>query len=210
MSIKIITAAFELPSAAVNPCERLVLLVLAWHADQNGRNAWPSVRTISRKTSLTERAVQKILVRLKEKRLIAIESKAARRSVRYAVALDELHRELRSQSSPDCEPSSQSPQADCEPSSPHPERSSPSPRTTFAPTPNEVHPIRPVTVRESSWEEEPRAARARALPEQTTTTEKSPEGNGHRPGPWTKVGEIEFQQAMASMRGAVKRARRWR
>jgi len=72
-----------------------------------------------------------------------------------------------------------------------------------------VHPIRPLTVREPSWEEEPRAARA-VSPEPTTTTTTTENGNGHRPKPWTAIGDIEFTQTMATMRTAVRKARRWR
>ena len=227
MSIKIITAVFELPSAAVSWTERLVLLALAWHADANGQNAWPSVQTISRKTSLSERGVRQALTQLKAKGLIAVQSKSARRSVRYAVAADELHRELRAQPShvtacnAATEPVVTACNAVSEPEPPPVTASgAPLPACNAATTAlhatkrHTVHPIRPLTVREPSWEEEPRAARARALPEQTTTTEKSPEtssaGNGHGPRPWTAIGDIEFTQTMATMRSAVRKARRWR
>ena len=89
---------WQLHPSAVDPCERLVLLNLANHAHADGRNAWPAVRTISNETSLSTRAVQKILGRLLHKRLIIKEGVMARGAVRYALDLSTLDRERRSQS----------------------------------------------------------------------------------------------------------------
>lgn len=41
--------------------EKMILLVLADHADDDGRNCWPSVATIARKASVSERQVQRLL-----------------------------------------------------------------------------------------------------------------------------------------------------
>lgn len=46
--------------------DRLVLLCLADKADENGRNVFPSVRTIARETRLSERAVQLALKNLRD------------------------------------------------------------------------------------------------------------------------------------------------
>ncbi len=109
MAIDVITAVVKLAPATVNPSERLVLLVLAWHANKHGLNAWPAVSTIARETSLTRRAVQKVLRRLLSKGLVFVDSTRARRSVVYAVAMDVLDRERYSQSeASDHEPRSQS------------------------------------------------------------------------------------------------------
>ena len=41
--------------------DRLVLIALANHADEHGRNAWPSVETLGREAGLTSRQVQRCL-----------------------------------------------------------------------------------------------------------------------------------------------------
>lgn len=110
-----------------------MLLNLADHAHHDGRNSWPAVRTIAAETSLTRRAVQKILPRLLNKGFIVAEGKMARGSIRYALDLGALDRERYSQSEPsDREPRSQTahvnrsaPSGDCEPYSPHGEPGSP-------------------------------------------------------------------------------------
>ncbi len=45
---------------------RLVLLVIAWHADQDGKDAWPSVATLARKSRLSVRDVQYCLRKLEQ------------------------------------------------------------------------------------------------------------------------------------------------
>jgi len=73
LSVKWMAAVFELdlPSS-----HKLVLLVLADHADNDGRNAWPSVSLISKKTSLSERTVRASLVSLRDSKQISIEKGA--------------------------------------------------------------------------------------------------------------------------------------
>jgi hypothetical protein len=87
MSVTALTAVFDLDPSLVTPTERLVLLALAWHADEHGRNAWPAISTLARKTSLSRRGVATVLPALKEKGLVHVQSKAARGTVRYAVSL---------------------------------------------------------------------------------------------------------------------------
>ena len=50
--------------------EKLVLLALADHADDDGRSAYPSVARLAYKTSLTPRSVQRVLRRLEDQNLI--------------------------------------------------------------------------------------------------------------------------------------------
>lgn len=52
--------------------DKMVLLVIADHASDDGTNAYPSVGTIARKSSMSERTVQRSLVRLEQLRLVSI------------------------------------------------------------------------------------------------------------------------------------------
>jgi hypothetical protein len=122
MAIGVISAVLKLTSAAVTSSERLVLLDLAYHAHHDGGSAWPAVRTIAAETSLSRRAVQKILPRLLHKGFIAIEGRMSRGAIRYALDLQALDRERRSQTATTetgvhCEPCSRTTDGDCEPGS---------------------------------------------------------------------------------------------
>ena len=78
----------ELPTA-----EKMVLLVIADHADDYGRNAWPSMRTIARKSSMSERQAQRYVKSLIARQVISCESQAGglwdtrqdRRPNRYSI-----------------------------------------------------------------------------------------------------------------------------
>lgn len=67
MSVRVMSAVFDLALPAVL---KFVLLVLADHADDGGWNAYPSVKTITRKTSLAERTVQVALKELRRRDLL--------------------------------------------------------------------------------------------------------------------------------------------
>ena len=45
---------------------KAVLKEMAWFADEDGRNIWPSVKTLAGRTGLSRRAIQKILRNLEE------------------------------------------------------------------------------------------------------------------------------------------------
>ena len=76
--------------------EKMVLLVIADHADDEGRNAWPSVSTIARKASVSERQAQRLIKQLTKVGLVEVETQAGgvremrddRRPNRYSVLLD--------------------------------------------------------------------------------------------------------------------------
>jgi hypothetical protein len=72
MSVEQSRLAWEYPVSGL-PSVKLVLLVLAWYADKDGRNAWPSVPTMARQTGLSPRAVQASLLYLKQASLIQVE-----------------------------------------------------------------------------------------------------------------------------------------
>jgi hypothetical protein len=69
---------------------RLVLLVLADYADEEGGSCWPSVKTIARETLLSERQVQYNLRHLAQIGEIAVEEEGGgRKSTRYKVCMGE-------------------------------------------------------------------------------------------------------------------------
>jgi hypothetical protein len=63
------TAVFDLD---ISPAEKLVLLAMAHHAHDDGAGCYPAVDTLARKTSLTDRGVQKIMRRLERAGLIEL------------------------------------------------------------------------------------------------------------------------------------------
>lgn len=78
MSIRLMTAAWQTDLPAL---EKLILLALADHANEDGE-AWPSIATLSRRTGLAERTVQRNLRELELKGYLSI-SEARGRSNRY-------------------------------------------------------------------------------------------------------------------------------
>ncbi len=148
-----------MPPAAVMSTERLVLLNLASHRRDDGRNAFPGVQRIPALTSLTPRAILKALRRLAEKGFIDAVGQSSRRTTHYALALDRLpiHPEPRSQSKANhvrshSEPPSQSAPVEGERGSSVSEPCSSGGRTTFAGRVNVVHPIRKGNVIDTSSE----------------------------------------------------------
>lgn len=109
MSIEAITAVKNLAPEHVSAAERIVLYVLAWHANRHGHDIWPAVRTIARESSLSRRGVQYLMPRLCEKGFAFIAGQKSRGGVIYGLNLELLHRARYSQSdTQDCEPNSQS------------------------------------------------------------------------------------------------------
>lgn len=72
----------DLPSS-----EKLVLLAMADHADDGGKNCFPSIPRIAWKSSLTRRGVQKVLRRLEEKGRIRPTGRRANGTVEYTITL---------------------------------------------------------------------------------------------------------------------------
>jgi hypothetical protein len=66
---------------------RLVLLVLADYADEDGGSCWPSVATIARESLLSERQVQYCLRHLEQLGEIEVAKGGGRRSNRYRVLM---------------------------------------------------------------------------------------------------------------------------
>jgi hypothetical protein len=61
----------QLPTA-----EKMILLVIADHADDDGRNAWPSIATIARKASMSDRQAQRYVKSLCDRGLVRCEAQA--------------------------------------------------------------------------------------------------------------------------------------
>lgn len=77
----------------LRPAVKAVLQQLAWFADADGRNIFPSVSTIARRTGLTRRAVQKLLRELEAMGIIAsVGSQGGGRghSTRYEINMRKL------------------------------------------------------------------------------------------------------------------------
>jgi len=60
MSVRAMSWALDL-SLAGQPMAKFVLVVLCDHADNDGRNIYPAVNTVARKTDLSERSVQRAM-----------------------------------------------------------------------------------------------------------------------------------------------------
>lgn len=68
--------AWVLKHSTTAGTDRLVLLSLANHANENGQS-WPSVRTIAKEANVTERAVQRSLASMRRQKLITVEFQGA-------------------------------------------------------------------------------------------------------------------------------------
>lgn len=131
MSIRVMSQVWE--SNTLDPYERLVLLALADHADDDG-NCYPSIARLCKRTGLTDRGIQKVLRRLTEKGRLKIAPNKGRKGVNlYTVT----------------------PEPGSPPNPVHPEPGSPHPRTPFTPTPE------PRSPKPSMNHQEPSGASAR-------------------------------------------------
>ena len=70
MSIRLMTQVWELDLPLA---DKMVLLVIADHASDDGTNSYPSVGTIARKSSMSSRNVQRCLSRLEGQGLVSIQ-----------------------------------------------------------------------------------------------------------------------------------------
>jgi hypothetical protein len=80
-------------AGGLTPTHKLVLLALADHASEDGRNVYPGVNRLMLKTGLSERAIRKTLsdLRSKECRLLIVVKKATQHyPTQYAIDLRKL------------------------------------------------------------------------------------------------------------------------
>lgn len=93
MSVRVMSMVWE---ADLPTTEKMVLLAIADSADDDGDNAWPSVATLARKASVSERRVQQIVKGLESRGLLTVHPQAGghrgmrddRRPNLYAISLD--------------------------------------------------------------------------------------------------------------------------
>jgi hypothetical protein len=93
MSVKMMSQVWDLDLATT---EKMVLLILADHGDDDGQNAWPSISRIARKASISERQVQRTVAALQEMGFVKVEKQAGgtrgmrddRRPNLYSIRLD--------------------------------------------------------------------------------------------------------------------------
>lgn len=120
MSIKLMSAVWE--RLELDPYERLVLLSLADHADDDGL-CYPSVARLCQRTGMKERGVQTVVKRLAAKGLITIDPNAGRRGANLYT--------IRATPAPDAPPHGMPPAPDA----PTPAPDAPHPRTPCGGTP---------------------------------------------------------------------------
>lgn len=158
MSVKVIGWVWD--NSQSEGAARLVLLAIADCANAEGKDAWPSMAELCRKTRLSERGVQKAIRRLEDLGELDVKKNAGRgRTNRYIVVMETPNvvrgsgRENPEQSSPRTEFA--------------PEPGSPKTPNVVRKTPNHVRPEPSVPVLEPSLDSKPgRAApRAEAIPE---------------------------------------------
>jgi hypothetical protein len=139
MSVKLMTDVFE---SDLEPTRRMVALIYANFANDDGENSWPSVSTISRMTGLTDRAVRTNVKTLVADKILVPDGQSKYRTNRFKLnrsALLDYKREVKSEFDPESDSPSTLNQIHPESDSPlnqihpHPESDSPS-------TLNQIHP----------------------------------------------------------------------
>lgn len=85
MGVRNISDALE--TVIGSPTDKLVLIVIANHADDDTKEAWPSIPTLARKTDLSERAVWGAIQRLKAAGRLVLMKSGRRRSNTYRLVL---------------------------------------------------------------------------------------------------------------------------
>ncbi|MQA63912.1 MAG: hypothetical protein GEU86_21155 [Actinophytocola sp.] len=92
MSIKVMTWVWD-HSPAVGT-ELLMLLAIADHAGDDGRDAWPSVKRLAQRTRLDERTVRRVLKRLTSHGHLIVDAGGGRRSNHYEIPMTSENAEL--------------------------------------------------------------------------------------------------------------------
>ena len=79
-----------LENSKTKGAQRLILVVVAEHADKNGL-AWPSIETIARLANCSERFVKKTISELKSEELTIERGGGRGRSNRYRIPLERVN-----------------------------------------------------------------------------------------------------------------------
>lgn len=88
MSIRLMQSVLD--SKAETPGEKLVLLVIANYADDEGNNIYPSKQTLADRTGLDARTVQRICAKLIERGVLVVVHESLRRPTVYQLRVDML------------------------------------------------------------------------------------------------------------------------
>jgi predicted transcriptional regulator len=83
MSVKLMALAFELP---IQPSEKLVMLALCDHANDEGGSCHPTIDKIASKASVSDRTVRRILAKLVEIGLISLVKSGGGRNGNYGIS----------------------------------------------------------------------------------------------------------------------------
>lgn len=86
MSIKVMTWIWD--NSPASGTELLMLLAIADQANDAGREAWPSIRTLAQRTRLDERTVRRVLRRLSEQGLLIVRKGGGRQSNYYEIPME--------------------------------------------------------------------------------------------------------------------------
>ena len=88
MSIRLMQAVMD--AKTETPAEKLVLLIIANYADDDGSNVFPSKATIADKTGLDARTVQRICAKLVERKVLVVVQECPRRPTIYRLVVAAL------------------------------------------------------------------------------------------------------------------------
>jgi len=159
-------------SGTLEPYDRLVMLVLAEHADEHGI-CYPSVSRISARSGMGERGVQGVLKRLQDRGHIVIDHNGGKRGAnlyRLNMAVTPAPGAPIDPRTGCAPPAPDAPAPDAPP--PHPMHLTPAPGAPLPPHP--VHPNRHLTIIEPSEEKPP-----------CVPPEAKPEPKARLPADWT-------------------------
>jgi len=78
MSVKLVTQAFE---TTLPPTEKLILICLADATNDSGRGCWPSLATIARKCSVSDRTVRRALGKMEDHGLLSRQFRVGRSTI---------------------------------------------------------------------------------------------------------------------------------
>lgn len=76
----------EINGLQFKPGHKFVLIAYADHADHNGRNIWPAIETIARKTGYNERSVQRLTGELQEMGVMCDDGKGPKGTNRWYIS----------------------------------------------------------------------------------------------------------------------------
>lgn len=91
MSADILNRVWKAAPAGLTPFHRLLLVRLAWYADDSGGNCYAAVSTLARETGAKDRGVRNAMAELRERGFIRVEPNAGpNRTNRVALLMEEI------------------------------------------------------------------------------------------------------------------------